>query len=101
MSDKLKPVNCGCGGNAAVLLGESTTYFEVKCCRCGTKTALKRTRNKAIETWNRAMTANADALKLAYDEGYAKAKKDEAVSRRWDEAYRASQRYGYPMDMGG
>ena len=74
MNDELKPVRCGCGGNAAVLLGESTTYFEVKCCRCGMKTALKRTRNEAIEAWNKAMSGNVQYVAVFGDMNSLKSK---------------------------
>ena len=59
MTNELKPVNCGCGGKAAVLVGypnrKGQIYYRVKCWDCGTQTCHKRTREEAITAWNRAM----------------------------------------------
>ena len=60
MTNELKPVRCGCGGKAAVLIGEDEfrrwkCVYKVKCWDCGMQTQQKRTRAVAIEVWNRAM----------------------------------------------
>ena len=59
MTDELKPVRCGCGGKADVLVGypnrKGQIYYRVKCWECGTQTIHKRTREEAIEAWNKAM----------------------------------------------
>lgn len=59
MTDEMKPVRCGCGGEAAVLTGyyEKQVYFIVKCWECGTQTCHKRTKAEAISAWNKAMGA--------------------------------------------
>ena len=72
MTDKLKPVRCGCGGEAAVLVGypnrKGYIYYRVKCWECGTQTLHKRTREEAITAWNRAMGATKEkALRLLID----------------------------------
>ena len=60
MSDELKPVRCGCGGDVAVLVGEDEFHrwglgYRVKCWKCGIQTQQKRTKAEAIELWNLAM----------------------------------------------
>ena len=100
MSEELRPVRCGCGGRPIIEYGEDG-ICRVRCSFCLTGTVYHRNKSKAVQAWNRAMSAHTDALKQAYKEGYVKAKDEEAVSRSWDETYKASQRYGYPMDMGG
>lgn len=61
MTDELKPVRCGCGGEAKVVKHE---YFEcsptygVTCYKCGTATNQGfDTEAEAIQAWNRAMGA--------------------------------------------
>ena len=55
MSNKLKPVQCGCGGKADAHLGQYDRWF-VFCESCGTRTCAYNTRKKAIKVWNRAMS---------------------------------------------
>lgn len=55
-----KPVKCGCGGDVAVLVGEDEFHrwecgYRVKCWKCGTQTPQKRTKDEAVEVWNRAI----------------------------------------------
>ena len=59
MSDELKPVRCGCGGEVAVLFGvdKGHEYYIVKCWGCGTQTLKKRHKAEAIEAWNKTMGA--------------------------------------------
>lgn len=41
-------------------------------------------------------------IKQAYEQGYAQAKHDDEVSRRWDESYRQSQMpWNHYTEMGG
>ena len=59
MTDELKPVNCGCGGEARVVKHEyymcSPTYG-VTCYKCGTATNQGfDTEAEAVEAWNMAM----------------------------------------------
>lgn len=56
MNDKLKPVRCGCDGEARTeLSGEPFAPWIVKCPICGIRTELQDTEAEAIEAWNRAM----------------------------------------------
>ena len=55
MSNKLKPVQCGCGGKADARLGQYDRWL-VFCESCGTRTCAYNTRKKAIKVWNRAMS---------------------------------------------
>lgn len=62
MTDELKPVRCGCGGEAKVIKHE---YFEcsptygVTCYKCGTATNQGfDTEAEAIQAWNTAMGGN-------------------------------------------
>ena len=65
MTDELKPVPCGCGGEARVLpyrpltagLRDLRVYHYIECDKCGTRTIVKTTEAEAIEAWNRAMGA--------------------------------------------
>lgn len=59
MSDKLKPVRCGCGGEAKVISYLSREYckmaYYVRCVECGTETDDLHTEAEAVQAWNRAM----------------------------------------------
>ena len=56
MSDKLKPVHCGCGGEARIgkIYGDAWT---VECTECGIQSGCYDTEAEAITAWNRAMGA--------------------------------------------
>lgn len=51
--EELKPVRCGCGGEAKTWKYEKA--WEVMCAKCYTRTDLFMTEAEAIEAWNRAM----------------------------------------------
>ena len=53
MSKELKPVRCGCGGEAEVVTARG--HFFVQCENCKIVTRAFRDIEKAIEAWNRAM----------------------------------------------
>lgn len=55
--EELKPVRCGCGGEAfAHMIGNEIMNGYYICCEeCGTKTAVSGTLTEAITAWNRAM----------------------------------------------
>ena len=60
MTDELKPVRCGCGGEAKVRTYIRTDHIEdpyhyVQCDECRISTVLYLTEAEAIEAWNRAM----------------------------------------------
>jgi DNA-directed RNA polymerase subunit RPC12/RpoP len=60
MTDELKPVNCGCGGEAFthILGNEIAKGYYIACDECGTKTKVFGYEAEAIEAWNRAMGAD-------------------------------------------
>ena len=60
MSEALKPVRCGCGGEPVVGHIEKTSYLPkdrwyIGCPKCDICTGLYDTEAEAIEAWNRAM----------------------------------------------
>ena len=56
MTEELKPVRCGCGGEATVrTYGEPETPYCIQCVRCGITTLGYETEAEAIEAWNKAM----------------------------------------------
>ena len=65
MNDELKPVLCGCSGEAQVVrysvkdwdLNKWVPAFYVKCKKCGIRTIDYPTEAEAIEAWNTAMGA--------------------------------------------
>lgn len=70
MNDKLKPVRCGCGGEARVLHQVERGYY-VRCRDCFTRTDFKVTEAEAIEAWNRAMgERTANVVNIAHVRGY-------------------------------
>ena len=74
MSDELKPVRCGCGGEAKVeplpfetwndIWDASASQYFVRCDRCGMTTRLHDTEAEAVEAWNRAMSENVPTAKV-------------------------------------
>ena len=57
---ELKPVNCGCGGEAKVkkhTFYRALPLYSVKCDRCGIQVPSRNTESEAIMAWNRAMGA--------------------------------------------
>ena len=74
MTDELKPVPCGCGGEAKVdwTVINGAYMAGVVCQKCGTKTPpvwrrddLDGAKAKAITTWNRAMGERTAKVKTA------------------------------------
>ena len=55
MTEELKPVHCGCGGEAQVMHPSYTHCIVIMCGKCGLKTPYMNTEAEAITTWNRAM----------------------------------------------
>ena len=82
-----KPVNCGCGGNVDIhFIGNTyigdyhkfTGKYFICCEKCGVKTPICKTREEAIEIWNKAMgertakaTRNPQAFFYHCECGYA------------------------------
>ena len=50
----LKPVRCGCGGEAMLLV--NMFDYSIMCKKCGISTDDYDTASEAIEVWNRAMS---------------------------------------------
>lgn len=58
MSKELKPVPCGCGGEAKLEMSHDingTEIYQVRCPDCGIRIGYRYTEGKAVEAWNRAM----------------------------------------------
>ena len=55
MTDELKPVPCGCGGEAKV---RGINHFWVDCKKCHTSTTVFDSESEAVEAWNKAMSGN-------------------------------------------
>jgi len=67
MSNELKPVRCGCGGEVVVGHIEKTSYLPkdrwyIGCPKCDICTGLYDTEAEAIEAWNTAMGTNTRRL---------------------------------------
>ena len=54
MTEELKPVPCGCGGEAEVLKFNSGSWI-VMCSRCRTSSENYTSRDIAITAWNKAL----------------------------------------------
>lgn len=70
MTDELKPVRCGCGGEAIILsfenLDNSISVY-VSCSKCHTSTVSfcgEQAKSNAIEAWNKAMGERAPLAKV-------------------------------------
>ena len=56
MTDELKPVPCGCGGETRfITIGKPAYSFRVMCKKCHCVTGFYDTEAEAITAWNRAM----------------------------------------------
>ena len=65
MTDEMKPVKCGCGGEANIYTYEAIWkktedgyQRSVGCLKCGISTQLYDTEAEAVKAWNRAMSGN-------------------------------------------
>jgi hypothetical protein len=61
MTDELKPVKCGCGGEAEIgqryLMGNLPDIYVI-CGNCSIRTGEYYSEAEAIQAWNRAMSSN-------------------------------------------
>lgn len=65
---QLKPVPCGCGGEASLCYGfEHRNIYAVECNKCGICTCDYDTASEAITAWNRAMSGKDE---IAIAKGY-------------------------------
>lgn len=62
MSDELKPVLCGCGGEAKVRGNVFSGWYMVICQKCGIETQYFSTKGEAVNAWNVAMIGHRDKL---------------------------------------
>ena len=62
MSNELKPVRCGCGGEAVIDAEMGYELYHVFCPKCEIVTAWYKTEAEAIEAWNTAMGTNTRKL---------------------------------------
>ena len=64
MSDDLKPVRCGCGGEANIHKDDSAfgqmPIYTVSCNICGMRSGRRSTEAEAITAWNLAMSGSAE-----------------------------------------
>lgn len=67
--DEMKPVRCGCGGEANVLHPSYTHCIVVMCGKCGIKTPYMNSEAEAVEAWNKAMKGNAEEKLKAFWDG--------------------------------
>ena len=72
MTDELKPVRCGCGGEANIHKDDSTfgqmPIYTVSCNTCGMRSGRRSTEAEAVTAWNKAMgVRTAKVEKGAYD----------------------------------
>jgi hypothetical protein len=58
MTDNLKPVRCGCGGEAMLYVSPISTLCLLQCESCKIETAFYDTEVEAITAWNKAMSGN-------------------------------------------
>ena len=71
MSDEVKPVKCGCGGEAIVkkhTFYRALPLYSVKCEKCGIQVPSRNTEAEAVTAWNKAMSGNVQ--KCAKDAQY-------------------------------
>lgn len=58
MTDEMKPVRCGCGGEAVIYVTHWWgKCYVCECEECGTVSRPCNTEAEAVEAWNRAMGA--------------------------------------------
>ena len=80
MTDELKPVQCGCGGEAEVrphIANNTTRTFFVICPKCGMRSWRFRERAEAITAWNRAMSGSTEEKLKAFWDGMSAEMKEE------------------------
>ena len=79
MTDELKPVRCGCGGEANVISGVNIPRSLVICKKCGIGTMTYDTEAEAVEAWNKAMSGSAEEKLKAFWDGMSAEKKAESA----------------------
>lgn len=63
MTDELKPVRCGCGGEAVIYVTHWWgKCYVCECEECGTASRPCNTEAEAVKAWNRAMGADVNSV---------------------------------------
>lgn len=83
MTDELKPVNCGCGGEAKVEEWVGRWYVRCKNSNCLISTKNCDTEAEAITAWNRAMSGSAEEKLKAFWDGMSAEMKEERKKGKW------------------
>ena len=81
MADELKPVRCGCGGEAQVMHPSYTHCIVIMCGKCGLKTPYMNTEAEAITAWNRAMSGSAEEKLKAFWDGMSAEMREERTAK--------------------
>lgn len=82
----LKPVNCGCGGEAIYgkwVRKAGVIAHAVGCKNCGIQTKPYPTEAEAITAWNRAMSGSAEEKLKAFWDGMSAEMKEEQKKGKW------------------
>ena len=74
MTDELKPVRCGCGGEPVVGHIKKTSYLPkdrwyIGCPKCDICTGIYDTEAEAITTWNKAMGERTEKAEWSEPDG--------------------------------
>ena len=80
MSEELKPVHCGCGGEAEFYTQPLLGCYVI-CGNCGMRTRLFINRAEAIEAWNTAMRGNTEEKLKAFWDGMSAEMKEERTAK--------------------
>ena len=90
MCEELKPVKCGCGGEAKVetdhdtfVPGEPIDWKRVRCSECNIRTTWRSTETEAITAWNRAMSGSAEEKLKSFWNGMSAEMKEERKKGHW------------------
>lgn len=88
MEKELKPVNCGCGGEAYPRSYVNTFHVTedgydhtVYCNKCNIETKMYDTEAEAVTAWNRAMSGSAEEKLKAFWDGMSAEMKEERTAK--------------------
>ena len=76
----MKPVNCGCGGEAEVYAWVSGSY-SCHCLSCKIETTNCKTPEEAVTAWNKAMSGSAEEKLKAFWDGMSAEMKGERTAK--------------------
>lgn len=71
MTDELKPVSCGCGGEARIVYidGEDSEDTFVECTRCKISVPVCPSEEEAVTAWNKAMGERTEKAEWSEPDG--------------------------------